>query len=155
MQMIRKKTKVRGHCGSDFSYTCFCCCFALAQEARHLDAKPYKGGEIIPLPRWRKCLLPCFPVRKRDDRLLKSAREVCMSGWPAPGIESIPGIEIIPEASDYSRVPVRCACQRSTSQRQPWTETVSLHAIACLFELDKRCMNFGVHVIVGNSSTAP
>ena len=79
MQMIRKKTKVRGHCGSDFSYTCFCCCFALAQEARHLDAKPYKGGEIIPLPRWRKCLLPCFPVRKRDDRLLKSAREVCMS----------------------------------------------------------------------------
>ena len=41
-----------------------------------IDANPYKGGEIIPLPMWRKCFKPCFPVQKRNERLLLSAREV-------------------------------------------------------------------------------
>jgi len=75
-QMIRKKTKVEGSVWKDCLLSCCCNALSLAQEARHLAGKPYKGGDTIPLPTWRKCLIPCFPVRKRDERLLTSAREV-------------------------------------------------------------------------------
>jgi hypothetical protein len=75
-QMIREKTKVEGSALKDFLLSCCCNALSLAQEARHLDANPYKGGEIIPLPMWRKCFKSCFPVQKRDERLLLSAREV-------------------------------------------------------------------------------
>jgi uncharacterized protein len=73
--MIREKTKVEGSALKDFLLSCCCNALSLAQEARHLDANPYKGGEIIPLPMWRKCFKSCFPVQKRDERLLLSARE--------------------------------------------------------------------------------
>ena len=40
--MIRNKTKVEGTAAQDFCYSCCCNALALAQEARHLDAKAYK-----------------------------------------------------------------------------------------------------------------
>ena len=46
---------------------------ALAQEGRQLDAKPFRGGDIVPLPSWRRCFKSCgIPLRKRDERLLGS-----------------------------------------------------------------------------------
>jgi len=74
--MIRKQSEIDGSVWMDCGHSFFCLPFALAQEARQLDKKPFKGGSIVPLPLWRRFIKPCFPERAMDKALLEAARKV-------------------------------------------------------------------------------
>ena len=76
LQMIRKQSEIDGSVWMDCGHSFFCLPFALAQEARQLDKKPFKGGSIVPLPLWRRLIKPCFPERVMDKALLEAARKV-------------------------------------------------------------------------------
>ncbi len=76
LQMIRKQSEIDGSVWMDCGHSFFCLPFALAQEARQLEKKPFKGGSIVPLPLWRRLIKPCFPERVMDKALLEAARKV-------------------------------------------------------------------------------
>ena len=81
--LIRANAKIGGSAAKDLALICCCPCFALAQEGRQLDAKPFRGGDIVLLPSWRRCFKSCgIPLRKRDERLLGSLhlRGPCPAG---------------------------------------------------------------------------
>eukprot|EP00960_Hanusia_phi_P041899 755206-Hanusia_phi.AAC.6 len=72
---IRKQKQIPGSLACDI--VIHTCCFpcALAQEARELKDDPFQSTDQAPFPTWRRIFKPCFPMSKRDARLIKAAEE--------------------------------------------------------------------------------
>uniref|UniRef100_A0A7S4P630 Uncharacterized protein n=1 Tax=Guillardia theta TaxID=55529 RepID=A0A7S4P630_GUITH len=72
---IRRQKQIPGSLARDILL--HACCFpcALAQEARQLKDDPFQSTDHTPFPTWRRIFKPCFPMSKRDERLLTAAEE--------------------------------------------------------------------------------